>query len=120
MKEGDKDGVFHSMEKALVYVDPFCSLPVLITDCPISLPGIAQHVPWAYKFVRSLPTMGTNLGKFIGFGMGHAIRRFGMEVKEKDLFYYMVRVQLSAQRGKATNQGNSLRHLAVPPSLTSR
>ncbi|KAF5310744.1 hypothetical protein D9619_007782 [Psilocybe cf. subviscida] len=71
IKEGDKDGAFHSMEKALV------------------LPGIAQHIPWAYKFVRSLPGMGTSLGKFIEFGMGHALRRFRMEVKEKDLFYYM-------------------------------
>lgn len=64
--------------------------------------------------------MGTNLGKFIGFGMGHAIRRFGMEVKEKDLFYYMVRTQLSTKREKGTNQGNRLRHLVVPLSLTSR
>ena len=56
----------------------------------LRLPGIAQHVPWAYKFVRSLPGMGDSLKKFIDFGMRHALRRFRMEAKEKDLFYYMV------------------------------
>ncbi|KAF5315461.1 hypothetical protein D9619_007593 [Psilocybe cf. subviscida] len=71
MKEGDKHGTFHSMEKALV------------------LPAILQHIPWASEFVRSLPTMGTDLSKFIGFAMEHAVRRFQMDVKEKDLFYYM-------------------------------
>lgn len=61
-----------------------------VTEFIFSLPAILQHIPWASEFVRSLPTMGTDLSKFIGFAMEHAVRRFQMDVKEKDLFYYMV------------------------------
>ncbi|KAF8970538.1 high nitrogen upregulated cytochrome P450 monooxygenase 2 [Flammula alnicola] len=71
MREGDKDGCFRSMEAAMY------------------LPSITQHVPCISKLMRYFPIINGGMTKFIKFGMEHALRRYSLEMKRKDLFYHM-------------------------------
>lgn len=56
-----------------------------------SLPSIVQHVPWIAVALRSLPFFGSGMQGLTQFGVFHAKRRAAMELKKKDLFYYLVR-----------------------------
>jgi hypothetical protein len=56
-----------------------------------SLPSITQHVPWIAVVLRSLPFFGSGMQALTRFGVFHAKRRAALELKKKDLFYYLVR-----------------------------
>ena len=52
--------------------------------------SVAQHIPWFGLLFSSLPIVN-GLGKqFIKQGIDYSIKRSQMELKHKDVFYFMV------------------------------
>lgn len=72
MRDGDEEGMWKNMESGLY------------------LPSIVQHVPWIAVALRSLPFFGSGMQGLTQFGVFHAKRRAAMELKKKDLFYYLL------------------------------
>lgn len=56
-----------------------------------SLPSITQHIPWIAVALRSLPFFGSGMQTLTRFGVFHAKRRAALQLKNKDLFYHLVR-----------------------------
>ncbi|TFK36467.1 cytochrome P450 [Crucibulum laeve] len=72
MRDGDKEDMWNTMENALI------------------LPGLAQHIPWSAKLLRSLPFLGSPSRTFGAFVVRQAQRRAAEEPKQKDLFYHLL------------------------------
>lgn len=75
---------------------------VLSTNLGVSLPSITHHIPWISKFMRYFPVVNGSMTRFIEFGMEKALTRYTMEMKRKDLFYHMVRLEVIRLIGKAS------------------
>ncbi|KAH7915810.1 cytochrome P450 [Hygrophoropsis aurantiaca] len=77
MRDGDKDGLWHSMETAIIY------------------PAMCQHIPWFSPILRILPFVGAPMRAFAKFALHHATVRSTKEPKRKDLFYHITEATLS-------------------------
>ncbi|KAH7931073.1 high nitrogen upregulated cytochrome P450 monooxygenase 2 [Leucogyrophana mollusca] len=77
MRDGDKDGLWHSMETAIIY------------------PAMCQHIPWFSPILRVLPFVGAPMRAFAKFALHHSTIRSTKEVKRKDLFYHITEATLS-------------------------
>lgn len=90
MRDGDKNGFWHSMEQGLLYVQSRLQRRILLTFRPCSLPSITQHIPWFAKLLRGFPIVGNGMRGFIEFGVAEAQKRASLELKKKDFFYHLV------------------------------
>ncbi|KAF9543833.1 high nitrogen upregulated cytochrome P450 monooxygenase 2 [Agrocybe pediades] len=72
MRHGDKDGLWHGMQSALLTA------------------GVTQHVPWLAHIVRAIPSTGVALRRFGQFAVNQAKTRFSKEVEKRDLFYHLI------------------------------
>ncbi|KAJ6474484.1 cytochrome P450 [Mycena vitilis] len=72
MRDGDKDGLWHKMERG------------------IYLPALTQQIPWSIDFVPYLPKIGQEMKALGKFAVEQAKRRLQEGSVHNDLFYYLI------------------------------
>ncbi|KAJ7174134.1 cytochrome P450 [Mycena crocata] len=72
MRDGDKDGLWHTMEHGLY------------------LPSLTQQIPWCMGFLPYFPMVGQEMKALGKFAFDQAKRRFQEGSVHNDLFYYLM------------------------------
>ncbi|KAJ7790423.1 cytochrome P450 [Mycena olivaceomarginata] len=72
MRDGDKDGLWHKMERGLYF------------------PALAQQIPWCISFLPYFPMVGQEMKALGKFAMDQAKRRLKEGSVHDDLFYYLI------------------------------
>ncbi|KAJ7653938.1 cytochrome P450 [Mycena polygramma] len=72
MRDGDKDGLWHKMERG------------------IYLPALTQQIPWSIDFITYLPKIGQEMKALGKFAFDQAKRRLQEGSVHNDLFYYLI------------------------------
>ncbi|KAJ7477012.1 cytochrome P450 [Mycena galericulata] len=72
MRDGDKDGLWHKLERGLY------------------LPALTQQIPWCIGFIPYLPMVGQETKALGKFAFDQASRRLNEGSVHNDLFYYLM------------------------------
>ncbi|KAJ7227446.1 cytochrome P450 [Mycena pura] len=72
MRDGDKDGLWHRMERGLY------------------LPALTQQIPWSIGFLPYFPMIGQEMKALGKFAVDQAKKRLGEGSVHNDLFYYLI------------------------------
>ncbi|KAJ7865599.1 cytochrome P450 [Mycena olivaceomarginata] len=72
MRDGDKDGLWHKMERGLY------------------LPTLTQQIPWSIGFLPYFPMVGQEMKALGKFALDQAKRRLQEGSVHNDLFYYLI------------------------------
>ncbi|KAF7378106.1 hypothetical protein MSAN_00234800 [Mycena sanguinolenta] len=72
MRDGDKDGLWHTLERGLY------------------LPALTEQIPWCVGFIPYLPMIGKEKNALGKFAFNQATRRLQAGSVQNDLFYYLM------------------------------
>ncbi|KAF9476916.1 cytochrome P450 [Pholiota conissans] len=75
-------GAFHLMKSGDTH-------PIHLMEDGHFLISLTQHVPWAAKFLHSMPIINSDMQQFLEFGLKHSLNRANMNIDRKDLFYHI-------------------------------
>ncbi|KAJ6588103.1 cytochrome P450 [Mycena capillaripes] len=79
MRDGDKNGLWHKMERSLYF------------------PALTQQIPWCLGFLPFFPRVGQEMKAFGNFAFDQAKRRIEEGSVHNDLFYHLIDKRVDAE-----------------------
>lgn len=90
LREGDTDGILHTIEQGMRYVLCLVCLPLFMFYLAFRKGFIFEHLPWLAGYAYKIPVIGRATRTVRETGRRKAQHRTKNGSTVKDLFYYLV------------------------------